>query len=137
MAARAGVEPTTLWLKVIISTKAPPSPTRSRNVLDPPTGALLSCFCLSHSSTMQQPAICVLALTIWNGFPLEVRLLRRTNSSAFFLICKSRSFQLCTQSTSWHGCPKVLQGAFPPYLPNFGHILLNLLIILVFSSEWL
>src|SRR6218665_244650 len=25
--ARAGVEPTTLWLKVIISTKAPPRPT--------------------------------------------------------------------------------------------------------------
>src|SRR6218665_1088162 len=28
VAARAGVEPTTLWLKVIISTKAPPRPTK-------------------------------------------------------------------------------------------------------------
>ena len=27
VAARAGIEPTTLWLKVIVSTKAPPRPT--------------------------------------------------------------------------------------------------------------
>ena len=28
VAARAGVEPTTLWLKVIVSIKAPPRPTK-------------------------------------------------------------------------------------------------------------
>src|SRR6218665_32855 len=46
VAARAGVEPTTLRLKVIVSTKAPPRPTHNRYSIR--CGGSLTCFSVSH-----------------------------------------------------------------------------------------
>ena len=72
VAARAGVEPTTLRLKVIDSTKAPPRPTTYHIY-----------------ATRQKRAFSIVGPSVWNGLPSDLRSLPRDLSRSFYKLLKT------------------------------------------------
>src|SRR6218665_2018830 len=88
MAARAGVEPTTLRLRVIASTNAPPCPDSliHHRYISPST-------LLFSSAVIQQRRIfSVAGPTAWNGLPVALRLMPVAHSALFFSGLKTTLF---------------------------------------------